>query len=184
MKRYEAVLEQLEQAQSRGMETFSNRLDFVVQTLEELIREAKASVQEAQPQSAEECFPISGIKAALHDYRDDAERQLEQASKLAAKTSEAEGASPPAAAGTSIELLRSLDAARSQSELLKELLPAISQHAARSVVLVLRDGRVTAWSGIGFTDGELLRQWQGASSSNPIGRSASRRPTILSWPTG
>ncbi len=70
-------------------------------------------------------------------------------------------------AGASIELLRALDGAASQSELLKELLPAISEHAARAVVLVLRDGKVTAWSGIGFTDGEALRSWQGNAVESP-----------------
>ena len=35
MERYEAILEQLKKAQSRGLETFTNRLDFVVQSLEE-----------------------------------------------------------------------------------------------------------------------------------------------------
>ena len=41
MERYDAILEQLKKAQSRGMETITNRLDFVVQSLEELIQEAK-----------------------------------------------------------------------------------------------------------------------------------------------
>ena len=54
----------------------------------------------------------------------------------------------------------------SQSELLKELLPAISEHAARAVVLVLRDGKVSAWSGIGFADGEALRSWQGDAAES------------------
>jgi hypothetical protein len=60
-----------------------------------------------------------------------------------------------------------LDAATSQSELLKELLPAMSSHSARAVVLVLRDGKVSAWSGIGFTDGERLRAWQGDAVESP-----------------
>ena len=167
MERYQAILEQLEKAQSRGMETFSNRLDFVVQSLEELIQEAKSSVQEALPQSAEECLPTDGVEAALRAFRDDAESARQQADELAAKLEELESAPREEGGGTSIELLRSLDGARSQSELLKKLLPAISQHAARSVVLVLRDGRISAWSGIGFSDGEHLRAWQGDASASP-----------------
>ena len=59
MERYEAILEQLKKAQGRGMETITNRLDFVVQSLEELIQEAKTSVQGALPKSAEEFLPAA-----------------------------------------------------------------------------------------------------------------------------
>jgi len=166
MERYEAILEQLKKAQSRGMETFSNRIDVVVASLEEVVQEAKTSVQEALPQSAHECFPTEDIEQALRAFRDEAESERNRADGLAARIDELDSAETGTAQGTSIELLRSLDRARSQSELLKELLPAISQYVARSVVLVLRDGKASAWSGIGFADGERLRGWQGDAAES------------------
>jgi hypothetical protein len=161
MERYDAILEQLKKAQSRGMETITNRLDFVVQSLEELIQEAKSSIQGALPDSADECLPVDEVKAALDGYRDEIDSERRRVAELETQLAEIEQTAAETPTGTSIELMRALDAARSQSELLKELLPAISEHAARAVVLVLRDGKVTAWSGIGFADGESLRSWQG-----------------------
>jgi len=161
MERYEAILEQLKKAQSRGMETITNRLDFVVQSLEELIQEAKSSIQEALPESADECLPVDEVKAALDRYREEIDSERGRVAELETRLADLEQAATEPPTGTSIELMRALDAAASQSELLKELLPAISEHAARAVVLVLRDGKVSAWSGIGFTNGEALRSWQG-----------------------
>jgi hypothetical protein len=167
MERYDAILEQLEKAQGRGMETITNRLDFVVQSLEELIQEAKSSIQEALPESANECLPVDDVKAALDAFRDEAAAERRRSAELETRVAEFEHMAESSQHGASIELLRALDGAASQSELLKELLPAISEHAARAVVLVLRDGKVTAWSGIGFTDGEALRSWQGNAVESP-----------------
>lgn len=161
MERYDAILEQLKKAQSRGMETVTKRLDVAVQSLEELIQEAKSSVQGALPDSADEYLPVDEIEAALDAYRQEATAERQRSVELEAKINELEHAADGAPQGTSIDLMRALDEARTQSELLKELLPAISEHAARAVVLVLREGKVSAWSGIGFTDGEVLRSWQG-----------------------
>ena len=166
MERYEAILEQLKAAQSRGMETVTNRLDFVVQSLEELIQEAKTTVQGALPKSADECLPVDEVMAAFEAYRDQAEAERLRAADLEAKLGGMAVVADNVPNRVSIELMRSLDGARSQSELLKELLPAISDHAARAVVLVLREGKVSAWSGIGFADGEALRSWQGDLSES------------------
>jgi len=169
MERYDAILEQLKQAQRRGMDTISNRIDFVVQSLDELIQDAKTSVQEALPQTAGECLPIDDVEEALRSLRDEAEAEHHRATNLEARINQLEGAAESTQPGANLELLRSMDGARSQSELLKELLPAISAHAARAVVLVLREGTVSAWSGIGFADGERLRAWQGdAAESSAI----------------
>ncbi len=161
MERYDTILEQLRKAQSRGIETITNRLDFVVQSLEELINEAKSSVQGALPESADELFPVDEIEAALDSHRQQAEAHKLRCAELEAKIEGLERTAGSSHPGASIALMRALDEARSQSELLKELLPAISENAARAVVLVLREGRVSAWSGIGFADGEVLRSWQG-----------------------
>lgn len=161
MERYDAILEQLRKAQSRGIETITNRLDFVAQSLEELINEAKSSVQGALPESANELFPVDEVEASLDSYRQQAEAHQQRCAELESKIEVLEQAAVSPHQGASITLLRALDEARSQSELLKELLPAISENAARAVVLVLREGKVSAWSGIGFADGEVLRSWQG-----------------------
>ena len=166
MERYDAILEQLKQAQRRGRDTISDRLDLVVQNLDELIQGAKTSVQEALPQTAEECLPVDKVEEALRALNDEAEAEHQRAADLEARVMELEGAAGAAQPAATLDLLRTLDEARSQSELLKELLPAISAHAARAVVLVLREGKVSAWSGIGFTDGERLRAWQGDAAES------------------
>jgi len=166
MERYDAILEQLKQAQRRGMDTISDRLDLVVQNLDELIQGAKTSVQEALPQTAEECLPVDEVEEALRALNDEAEAEHQRAADLEARVMELEGAAGAAQPAATLDLLRTLDQAGSQSELLKELLPAISAHAARAVVLVLREGKVSAWSGIGFTDGERLRAWQGDAAES------------------
>ncbi|HSN53521.1 MAG TPA: hypothetical protein VLT32_02570 [Candidatus Sulfomarinibacteraceae bacterium] len=167
MERYDAILEQLKKAQGRGLETITNRLDFVVQSLEELIQEAKSSVQGALPESADELLPLDEVAAELERLRHDAEGQRQRADELEARVADLESAAASGGAGLPLGVLRSLDGARSQSELLRELLPVLSEHAARAVVLVLREGSVAAWSGIGFADGELLRGWQGDAGSSP-----------------
>ncbi|MEX1309356.1 MAG: hypothetical protein AB1Z65_02965 [Candidatus Sulfomarinibacteraceae bacterium] len=167
MERYDAILEQLKHAQRRGMETISNRLDFVVQSLEELIQEAKNSVQEALPESADECLPIAEVEEALRAFHDEAQAERRRAADLEDQLAQRDASAETSQPAATVELLRTLDAATSQSELLKELLPAMSSHSARAVVLVLREGRVSAWSGIGFTDGERLRAWQGDAVESP-----------------
>ena len=166
MERYEAILEQLKKAQGRGMETITNRLDFVVQSLEELIQEAKTSVQGALPKSAEEFLPVDEVEAALNAFRDEARAERERASKLNEQVEELERIVASGGQSASLELMRSLDGAASQSELLRELLPVLSENAARAVVLVIRESSVSAWSGIGFADGEKLRTWHGWSSTH------------------
>ena len=167
MERYDAILEQLKHAQRRGMETISNRLDFVVQSLEELIQEAKNSVQGALPESADECLPIAEVEEALRAFHDEAQAERRRAADLEDQLAQREASAETSQPAATVELLRTLDAATSQSELLKELLPAMSSHSARAVVLVLREGKVSAWSGIGFTDGERLRAWQGDAVESP-----------------
>jgi hypothetical protein len=167
MERYQAVLDQLKKAQSRGMETINNRLDFVVQSLEELIQEAKASVQGALPQTPDECLPVDDVEKALLELHDQVETQQRRADSLEERLADLEAAGAPPGTVAPLELLRTLEGARSQSELLREMLPALSERVARAVVLVIRDGVATAWSGIGFADGELLRSWRADVAESP-----------------
>ena len=171
MDSYDAIRDQLRRAQARGLETVTNRLDFVVETLEELVKEARASVQEAVPEDGAELFPIEEVEHSIGELADRirtsddrATRLEETVADLQARLRDAE----TSARGISLDVLRTLDAARSQSELLRELLPLLSEHVARAVVLVVRGGTVTAWSGIGFDGAEQLRGWQAEITESPV----------------
>jgi hypothetical protein len=143
MDPHDAILEQLQRAQKRALEAMTNRLDFVVERLDDLLKEARSEIKEAVPQDAEELFPLAEIASEVE--------------KLKAQAGSGQGAAPT----TSLfSVVAQLEQATSQSELLKDLLPVIQTFAARAVVLVVRGEAIQAWSGIGFTDGERLKAWQ------------------------
>ena len=146
MDRYDAILEHLKRAQSSGLDAVTSSFDAVVERLEELIQATRTTFQEALPRDAEECFPVSDVEAIVAQLREEAARPF----------------------GISLEVLRTLDRARSQSELLRELLPMLAEHVGRAVVMVIRDGVVSAWSGIGFPDGERLKSWHGEVGASPV----------------
>jgi hypothetical protein len=170
MDRYDAILEHLKKAQSRGLDSVGSRLDAIVESLGELIQAAKTTVQNARPTQAEEVLPLADVESLVAELR-----------------SETRGP-----AGISLDNLRTLDSARSQSELLRALLPMLSEHVGRAVVLVIRDGVISAWSGIGFPDGEKLRGWHGGVSasanfqrlvetSKPLRVSPQSDPLLSDW---
>ncbi len=168
----DAVLEQLKRAQKRGLEAVTNRLDFVLESLDELIKEARSSVQEALPQEAEELFPLAEVEAAvaaLQERLSSAEaRAGDSAARIAELEAELEVARSRPSGPVTTQLLRDLDAARSQSELLRELLPLLTAYAGRAAVLVIRGGSLSAWSGIGFDHAEGLRHWQADVDASPV----------------
>ncbi len=169
MDSHDAILEQLRRAQSRGLEAITNRLEFVVESLDELVAEAKASIREAVPAEAEQILPVDEVAAAVTALAQRAMSAESEVADLRARIAEFEALlTPPSTAGFHIDSLRSLDAARSQSELLRELLPRLAEHVARAVVLVARAGRISAWSGIGFADGERLRAWNVELDASPL----------------
>jgi len=163
MDAYDGIIEQLKKAQKRGVEAVTNRLDFVMESLDELVKEAKAAVQEALPQDAEELFPLAEVETAVAAARQRLEAVEHRAGQLHEKLGEG-----PAAAGLSLDQLRLLDKPRSQSDLLAELLPILTSYAGRAAVLVMRDGKLNAWSGIGFESADNLRQWQAEVDSSPV----------------
>ncbi len=165
MDRYDAILEQLKQARSRGLESVTGRLDALVETLGELIETTKSTAQTAFPSDAEDIFPLADVESLVEELRRESIEREEAREREEAKQREAVEAAP--AAGISLDNLLALDGARSQSELLRALLPLLAEHVGRVVVLVIRDGVVTAWSGIGFPDGENLRGWNGGVAASP-----------------
>jgi len=145
MDRYDAILEHLKNARNRGVETATSRFEVAIESLKQSIKAAESTVQDALPEDAEEVFPLSEVEALIAEMR---------------------GKEAPAA-GISLDNLRTLDSARSQSELLRALLPILTEHVGRAVVLVIRDGVISAWSGIGFSNGEKLRSWHGGVAASP-----------------
>ncbi len=149
MDRYDALLENLKLTQRHGLEAVANRLNDFVAQLEGLVDTMKASVQDALPSDANELFPIAEVEAGLVEL-----------SVAAAEV-------PHPSAGVSLQSLRLLDGAKSQSELLRALLPLLGEHVGRALVLVIRDGVVTAWSGSGFENADAIRSWSGGIAASP-----------------
>ena len=154
MDRYDALLENLKLTQRHGLEAVANRLNDFVAQLEGLVDTMKASVQDALPADANELFPIAEVEAGL------VELSAVDAAAAAADV-------PRPSAGVSLESLRLLDGAKSQSELLRALLPLLGEHVGRALVLVIRDGVVTAWSGSGFENADAIRSWSGGIAASP-----------------
>ncbi len=170
MNPYDAILEQLRKAQQRGVETVSNRLDFVLESLEAVVNEAKEAIKEAVPEEPDELFPLAECSRAVDEARRSLESAEARVEELEAKVRELEARAAEAPKGgvLSLEVLRRLDAARSQSELLKELLPSLLDHVGRAAVMVIREGTVSAWSGIGFQNGDRLRDWSARAVQSPV----------------
>jgi hypothetical protein len=160
MDRYDAILEHLKKAQSDGLESMATRLDAIVESLDDLIQSAKSAVENARPKEADEVLAVAEIEETVAELRSEEQARLEELARL-----EEQAQAIPA--GISLDNLRTLDAARSQSELLRALLPMLSDHVGRAVVLVIREGVISAWSGIGFEDGEMLRDWHGGVAASP-----------------
>lgn len=160
MDRYDAILEHLKKAQSAGVDTIAARLDAIAESLDELVQAAKSTVDDARPTEAEEVLAVTEIEGMVAELRSEEQTRLEEIAQLKEQIE----ATPT---GISLHNLRTLDAARSQSELLRALLPMLSEHVGRAVVLVIREGVISAWSGIGFEDGEKLRDWHGGVAASP-----------------
>jgi hypothetical protein len=173
MDSFETILEQLKQAQNRGKDAVTGRIDTIAEKLSLLVDEATASVRETLSREADELFPVADLRVALEEFNQRVDQEAEEKAALIGHLQEAEKRLEEAASrssgdpGFSLELLRGLDRARSQSEILRELLPALCNLAGRAAVLVIRGGDVNAWSGIGFTDGEGLRGWRCSAADSP-----------------
>ncbi|MCG6962151.1 MAG: hypothetical protein LJE95_02665 [Acidobacteria bacterium] len=163
MDPYDAIIEQLKKAQQRGVEAVTNRLDFVLESLEGVIQEAREAVQEAIPADAEELFPVMEATQSAESARASLAEMEARIQELQTGV-EAPTVRPPEA--VSLGLLRRLDAARSQSELLRGLLPLLLDHVGRAAVLVVRDRTISAWSGVGFASGARLGEWKAEASDS------------------
>ncbi len=167
MDAHEAILEQLRLARAKGLETVADRLTGAAEGLDVALGRVRAAIQDLDPAQADTVLPLAEVDEAvirlgerLRLAEEHAEEALHRADALEARAA--------GGAGLDLEVVRALDAASSQSELLRELLPLLAEHGARAVVLVLRSGRMSAWSGIGFADGDVLRSWNADPTQSPI----------------
>lgn len=184
MDPYDEILDQLKTAQRRGLETVTSRLTGAVERLSELFDEAKTSIETAIPSEPDSLLAIDEVVAAVERAKE-AGGSAAAAQQLQGRLAELEQQlqQAPAAGGLSYSLLSRLDRARSQSELLRELLSVLSEQVDRAAVLVMRDGNISAWSGVGFGDAEGLRQWRAAvSASSMLTRFAEEQKTLLFAP--
>ena len=78
MDRYDAILEQLKNAQSQGVDSVASRLEAVVANLDELLQTAKATVQSALSAEAGETFPIGDVEALVAKMREESLDREEQ----------------------------------------------------------------------------------------------------------
>ncbi|HOC42607.1 MAG TPA: hypothetical protein PKJ99_06245 [Thermoanaerobaculales bacterium] len=147
MDPYDALIEQLRSAREQRQQALNERLKGALDSL----ATATTAVRDALSTPAEEAFPLDQVESSMAVLRDAA---LEAA------------AIPPPA--VNLAVLRSLDAAHTQSELLHGLLSELTNHAARAVVLVFRPGGVSAWSAIGFDDVSRLGRWSCAREDSPL----------------
>ena len=148
MDPYDAIVEQLEGAQEQGLKTIRDRLEAILENLDQV----SSSIREAMPEHGDEVFPVGDLATTVAEMRRAAEAAVV--------------VTPPPA--VTLERLRELDGAESQSDLLRGLLGALGDHAARAVVLVFRPDDVNAWSAIGFGDASELEQWSCAKTDSPI----------------
>jgi len=159
MDPYDAVFAQLKSSQEQGLEAVRSRLQSVAEQIDELAQQVKGSLNQAIPKEPAEVFPVDALEAAVANLR---------------------GAAPAGAAaapgGMPLTLLRRLDAARSQSELLRELLNQLGERVARAAVLVIREGTISAWSGVGFANADALRQWRAQLTSSEVFSSFANDP--------
>lgn len=152
MESLDAILNELDRVEQEERERFSSRIRALIDEL-----------RGALPSEDESVLSLDPIRAQVEAVREEHGRLRQQLSTL-----ESEATAPETPAGVvSLDLLRELDAKRSQSEILHAMLPVLAEHVARAVVLVLREGRVSAWSGVGLSDAERLRLWTGEPAASP-----------------
>jgi len=147
MDPYDALIEQLRSAREQRHQALNERLKGALESL----AAASTLVSDAMSTPAEEAFPLDQVESSVAELRDAA--------------LEAAAVPPPA---ITLGVLRALDSAHTQSELLHGLLSELTNHAARAVVLVFRPGGVSAWSAIGFDDVSRLGRWSCAREDSPL----------------
>ncbi len=144
MDPYDTIVEQLEGAQEQGLKSIRNRLEAILESLDQV----SSSIREELPSDGEEVFPLGDLTSTVAGLREAAQEDV---------------APPPV---LTLGGLRELDSAQSQSDLLRGLLGSLGNHAARAVVLVFRPDDVSAWSAIGFGDAGGLEQWTCAKTDS------------------
>lgn len=147
MDPYDEILEQLRNARDKGLQSVRDRLDGILESLDA----ASGAVRDALLLETDDLVPLGQTETTLEELK---EAALEAAS-----------VPPPV---VTLDLLRELDGAGSQSDLLHGLLSALTGRAARAVVLVFRPDAIGAWSAIGFDDASRLEKWSCDRGESPL----------------
>lgn len=147
MDPYDEIVEQLRNARDKGLQSVKDRLDGVLVSLDA----ASGAVRDALALETDDLVPLGQAETAIEELKEAA--------------IEAAAVPPPV---VTIDLLRELDGAGSQSDLLHGLLSALTGRAARAVVLVFRPEAIGAWSAIGFDDASRLEKWSCDRGESPL----------------
>jgi len=153
-----AVIADLEHARNRAMDLIRVKLDAVAEQVREAAARTVGELGVVLPADPEMLFPISQLQGRLGQ-------------------SVGQPAPVPATSAVDMEAWRALDAGRSQSEVLQELLRQLEPFCGARVIVVFREGQVSGWSGAGFAAEDQVRSWHGA-----IADSDGLRKVAEGWP--
>jgi GAF domain len=139
MEEREAIVAELVSTRERAAALIRAKLEALSSGLREATTRTVAELDLVLPPDLEVLFPLSSLDGRLESLTH-----------------------PVVAATPSLECLRRLDAGRSQSEVLQELLGSLETWCGARAIVVFRDGQVAGWSGAGFADQDPVRTWRGA----------------------
>lgn len=158
MSESRAVIADLEHARNRAMDLIRVKLDAVAEQVREAAARTVGELGVVLPTDPEMLFPISQLQGRLHQ-------------------SPEQPAAGPTASAVDMEAWRALDAGRSQSEVLQELLRQLEPCCGARVIVVFREGQVSGWAGAGFAAEDQVRSWHGG-----IADSDGLRKVSEGWP--
>jgi len=157
MDEHQAILAELEQLREGAAALMRARLETAGNQIRELATRVAGDLGVVIPPDLETLFPLTSLSARV-----------------------AELARPVVAPTVTLEMLRTLDAGRAQSEVLQELLRQLAPFAGARGILVFRDGQAGGWAGAGFSAGDPVRSWHSAvAESAALSRVAAGTPVIV-----
>ena len=158
MENHEAVLAEIEQMREGAAALMRAKLEAVGRQTRDLANRLAGDLDVVVPPDLEALFPIGAIAEHLRSLT----------------------APPPPLPVLGLEVLRQLDAGRAQSEVLQELLRQIGPWCGERAIVVLRDGNLQGWSGVGFPIGDPARTWRATlAESEALAKAAAGFPLLV-----
>ncbi|MGE5244260.1 MAG: hypothetical protein ACM3SQ_08540 [Betaproteobacteria bacterium] len=133
------------EAEARTAHDQAAQVETEARSVREQLAQAQAEARTAHDQAAQS-------QAEARDARDRAKDAREQLERQARETAAAAARRPDAAADRLLDAIRSIDRARSLSEILDTLTACAAREAARAAVLVVRGETLHGWRFIGFNE--------------------------------